>query len=89
MISMGSLGTLELREYKDLPANQDVVARARNISEMTVEEMAQAGQEAAMAARAKIFARGRSVVWGRKGLVVREYPNGQQEILRGTPKADE
>ena len=64
-----------------------MVTKPKHISELTGEEMAQAGQIAAMEARAKTFARGRSVVWDRKDLVVREHPDGRREILKGTPKA--
>jgi len=62
------------------------MSKPKHISELTGEEMALAGREAAMEARKKAFARGRSVVWDRKGLVVREHPDGPLEILESTPK---
>lgn len=55
--------------------------KPKYISELSGEELARIGQEAVRKVRERLFARGRSVVWDRKGIVVREHPDGRMEIL--------
>lgn len=61
--------------------------QSKHISELSGEEIAKVGQRAVKKIREVTFARGQSVVWDRKGLVVREHPDGSLEILKHTPKA--
>lgn len=48
---------------------------------LTAEEIAAFGREAAREAREKAFAAGLPVTFERDGMVMREYPNGQTEIV--------
>lgn len=55
--------------------------KQRHISDLSGEELASIGQKAVRNARSRAFAQGLSVYWDRKGLRVREHPDGRTEIL--------
>ena len=62
------------------------MSKSKYISDLSGEEIARIGRKAVSKIREATFARGQSVVWDRKGLVVREHPDGRLEILKRTPK---
>lgn len=59
--------------------------KPKHISELSGEELTKIGRRAVKKAREKAFDRGLSVYWDRRGLRVREYPDGQIEILEHSP----
>ncbi len=63
------------------------MSEAKQLTELSGQEMVEVGKKAAQKARDKAFARGLPVYWDRKGLRAREYPNGRIEILEHLPDA--